>query len=311
MRNFIGEDNNPDKLNYVVCPIKTRNLKIHPGYKMRMKNLLFKISIFLLSLQLSLSAQDFDASVKTGCDSLTVKFTYTNPAAVTSVKWTFGDGSQSAETSPQHKYTQPGDYLVSVKFNNTDSIGKTGFIKVGKTPNAEFSYYDTVPFGSFKVVLRPAQQDVKAPFPYNYSWKISDGATSNQNRFVHQFDTTGVYSVKLTISDLVGCTDTITQAVTISKKLNVPNVFTPNDDNLNDLFIVEGDGITTFKLSVFSRSGVKVFEVSAQTLVWDGRMLSGEKARDGVFYYVIESLDSNTKLKQTGFFYLYSTGPKS
>lgn len=276
-----------------------------------MKNLLFKISIFLLSLQLSLSAQDFDASVKTGCDSLTVKFTYTNPAAVTSVKWTFGDGSQSTETSPQHKYTHPGDYLVSVKFNGTDSIGKPGFIKVGNTPEADFKYHDTIPVGTYKIVFRAKQQDPQTPFPYFYSWKVSDGATSTQNWFVHQFDTTGVYSVKLMISDLAGCTDTITKAITISKKLNVPNVFTPNDDNQNDLFIVEGDGVTTFKLSVFSRSGVKVFEVSAQTLVWDGRMLSGEKARDGVFYYVIESLDSNTKLKQTGFFYLYSTSPKS
>lgn len=273
-----------------------------------MKNLLFKISIFLLSLQLSLSAQDFDASVKTGCDSLTVKFTYTNPAVVTSVKWTFGDGSESIEASPQHKYTNAGDYLVSVKFNNTDSLGKIGFIKVGKTPDAEFNYYDTVPYGSFKVVLFAAQQDVSAPFPYSYSWNIPDGTNATQNRVIHQFDTTGIYNVKLTISDLIGCTSTITKAVTVSKKLNVPNVFTPNEDGFNDLFIVEGDGSTTFKLSIFSRSGIKIFSTSAQTLVWDGIMASGEKARDGIFYYVIESVNSNINLKQTGFFYLFGSG---
>ncbi len=272
-----------------------------------MKNLLFKISICLLSLQLSASvfAQDFDAPVKTGCDSLTVKFTYTNPAAVTSVKWTFGDGAESTEASPQHKYTKAGNYLVSVKFNGTDSIGKPGFIKIGLTPQADFTYFDTIPFGSYKIVFRAKEQDPTAPFQYFYSWKISDGATATQNRLVHQFDTTGIFEVKLRINDITGCADTIAKTITVSNKLNVPNVFTPNQDGFNDLFIIEGDGVTNLKLSIFTRSGLKVFETTAKTLVWDGFMLSGEKARDGIFYYVIESLDSNTSLKQNGFFYLY------
>lgn len=272
-----------------------------------MKNLLFTISIYLLSIPLtaSISAQDFDAPVKTGCDSLTVKFTYTNPAAVTSVKWTFGDGSQSTETSPHHKYAKSGNYLVSVKFNGTDSIGKPGFIKIGQTPSADFNYYDTIPFGSYKIVFRAKQQDVSAPFPYFYTWKVSDGATANQNWFMHQFDTTGIYNVNLIIKDITGCADTISKAITVSNKLNVPNVFTPNDDGINDLFIIEGDGVSNLKLSIFSRTGLKIFESTAKTLVWDGRMLSGEKVRDGIFYYIVESLDSNTSLKQNGFFYLY------
>jgi gliding motility-associated-like protein len=274
---------------------------------MRMKNLLLKISTFLLCFQLSLSAQDFDANVKTGCDSLTVRFTYTSPVAVTNVKWTFGDGSESTEASPQHKYLTPKDYTVTLTLDNGTPIEKVGFIKVGLTPKADFTYNDTIPLGSYKTVFHAGQQNASAPFPYFYSWKVSDGASGTINPFVHQFDTAGIYDVKLIIYDLVGCADTITKAVTISKKLNVPNVFTPNGDNFNELLIIEGDGVTTFKLSVFSRSGGKVFSTSAQTLVWDGRMLNGEKARDGIFYYVIESINSNINLKQTGFFYLFGS----
>lgn len=274
-----------------------------------MKNLLFKISILFLSFQLSLSAQDFDANVKTGCDSLTVKFSHTSPVAVTSIKWTFGDGAESADLNPEHKYTAAGNFTVSLTINNGTPLEKAGFIKVGKTPKANFQYIDTVPYGSHNVGFRVVPQGATAPFPYTYLWEISDGATQTQPKFVHQFDTTGIYGVKLTITDLAGCSDTITKAVFVRDKLYVPNVFTPNEDGHNDLFIVRGDGVTTFKISVFSRSGVKVFENTAITLVWDGVMMSGEKARDGIFYYVIESVDSAAKLKQTGFFYIYTNPP--
>lgn len=271
---------------------------------MFMKNLLFKISIIFLSFQLPLSGQSFDAQPKTGCDTLTVKFNCINPVPVTSARWTFGDGAVSTEVSPQHKYLNPGKYLVTVVINNADSIAKYNFIQVGKTPKADFNFQDTLEIGSRNIAFNAVKQS-ESPLPYYYAWKLSDGSTGNTANFVHQFDTTGNYTAKLIISDALGCADTVTKAFSVKDVLDIPNVFTPNDDNINDLFIIQGNGVTTYSLTVFSRSGVKVFEIAAKVLVWDGRIFSGEKARDGIYYYVVESIDGSTKIKQTGFVYLY------
>jgi gliding motility-associated-like protein len=271
---------------------------------MFMKNLLFIISLIFLSLHLSLSGQNFDAQPKTGCDTLTVKFNCISPVPVTSARWTFGDSAVSTEVNPQHKYLMPGRYLVTLVINNADSIAKYNFVQVGKTPHADFLYQDTLETGSRNIAFNAVKQ-ADAPLPYSYSWKLSDGGVGNTANFVHQFDTTGNYTANLIIADVLGCADTISKALIVKDVLDIPNVFTPNDDNFNDLFIIQGNGVTTYSLSIFSRSGVKVFETAAKVLVWDGRIFSGEKARDGIYYYVVESVDGSTKIKQTGFVYLF------
>ncbi|NJK95786.1 MAG: PKD domain-containing protein, partial [Bacteroidales bacterium] len=239
-----------------------------------MKNLLLNIFILSIICRLNVSAQsNFSATHVKGCDTLTTQFLYNNFLAATSYKWTFGDGSESTEASPQHKYNKPGKYLVSVKINGTDSVGKADYILIGKTPKAEFTFRDTMEYGSYTMAFNPSSQTA-TEFPYSYSWNFSDGATSSSPYFVHQFDTTGNYTAQLIITDTQGCADTIIKAVKVQNKLDVPTVFTPNDDAINDLFIVEGDGKTTYLIQIFSRSGIKVFENKAKVLVWDGRMFS-------------------------------------
>jgi gliding motility-associated-like protein len=270
-----------------------------------MKTSLLFVTFLVLLFQLPVLGQtDFSASKISGCDTLTVQFTYTTSLTVSNVAWTFGDGGISSDVSPQHKYIQPGKYLVSVKINNTDSVGKADYITIGQTPKAGFSYHDTLDFGSRTVVFVADPQSA-SPYPYSYEWTVSDGTTANTLPFFHKFDTTGNYTGRLIINDQLGCTDSITKTIEIKDKLNVPSVFTPNDDGLNDLFIVEGDNKTTYSFQVFTPSGIKVYESSSKVIVWDGHMFSGDKVSAGIYYYVILSIDGTPPLKQFGFFYLY------
>ncbi|HEX3007709.1 MAG TPA: PKD domain-containing protein [Bacteroidales bacterium] len=270
-----------------------------------MKNLFFKITIFLLFTSLPLWADTVIVpSTTKGCDTLTVGFSYTTDLTVSNVKWLFGDKSESTDNFTQHKYA-PGNYIVKLVVNASDTFTMTERILVGH-PEAEFEYHDTLEFGSYNVAFNAAKQP-DIPGAYEYKWTISDGAVGATPNFVHQFDTTGNYTSQLIVTDPLGCADTLMKAIQVKDKLDIPNVFTPNDDGYNDLFIVQGNGTSTYSMQIFSRSGVKVFEVEAKVLVWDGRMFSGEKVRDGLFYYIIESVDSSVKIKQTGFFYVYGS----
>lgn len=87
----------------------------------------------------------------------------------------------------------------------------------------------------------------------------------------------------------------------------VPNVFSPNGDNINDIFYVAGvKGYTTASIEIFNRWGKRVYIASeekdrefTQALFWDGRdMNSGEVLGDGVYYYIVNLNDSKTGVSE-------------
>jgi len=87
--------------------------------------------------------------------------------------------------------------------------------------------------------------------------------------------------------------------------LNIPNVFTPNGDSVNDFFIVdEVTESTQISLKVFSRSGLLVYEKVAALIHWDGKNYYGQDLPDGIYFYVIKDTE-NLYNPATGFFYIY------
>jgi gliding motility-associated-like protein len=89
-------------------------------------------------------------------------------------------------------------------------------------------------------------------------------------------------------------TDEVTVVVLCDKnKIFIPNAFTPNGDNLNDLFYISGTGITSVKsFRIYDRWGNKVFErtnfdANDPAFGWNGIYKSQEVA-PGVFNYIAE-----------------------
>ena len=124
---------------------------------------------------------------------------------------------------------------------------------------------------------------------------------------IYNFNNVGRYEVKLTVFEkLTGFTFNFIDSVLVIKpvELNIPNVFSPNGDGINDLFKVFYDGSTELEITIFTRTGTKVFELMSPTIIWDGRNSSGSELSKGVYYYVLASKNSLIK-EQTGFIHLY------
>jgi len=67
---------------------------------------------------------------------------------------------------------------------------------------------------------------------------------------------------------------------------NLPNVFTPNGDGDNDLYVpFPYCFVDHVDFVVYNRWGEKVFETSDPDLNWDGTNLKGENLAEGVYYY--------------------------
>jgi len=97
------------------------------------------------------------------------------------------------------------------------------------------------------------------------------------------------------VSNELGCQDSTTARVNITKNLNIyfPNVFKPGEDNQNSSFYPSGPPATMVKtLSIFSRWGEKIFENREMALNtpdngWNG-MAKGENAPPGVYVWMAE-----------------------
>ncbi len=125
---------------------------------------------------------------------------------------------------------------------------------------------------------------------YQYHWNFGDTAVDSGSVVKHQYLAAGNYRVRLVVTDPVTlASDTSWQRVAIHDQLIVPNIFTPNNDHFNDLFIIRSNGLDTYTLTVFTRSGVKVCKTTGKTITWNGRTPAGVYVSPGVYFYVLTS----------------------
>jgi gliding motility-associated-like protein len=138
--------------------------------------------------------------------------------------------------------------------------------------------------------------------PVSYSWVFGNGSNGTGNTSSSVYPLKGTYTVICTATEN-NCSDTSSMVIIVHEKftLIIPNVFTPNEDGVNDLFIVTGTGLTDFSMDIFDRWGVKLFSSTRISDGWNGRTNGGGELPSGTYYYIIqlkESLDKENKTYQ-------------
>lgn len=164
---------------------------------------------------LAATAASFTASPTGACKApLTVQFTNTT-AGGTVVKWIFGNGDSSTASNPTYTYKNQGNFNVKLIIRNPsgclDTLEKPGFIKV--EPPRLFGITGLPYLGCFPWTNQ-FKADGSWPEPIaRYEWDFGDGNTSTQVTPTHTYPDTGYYMVKLKITTVGGCTDTISSFV--------------------------------------------------------------------------------------------------
>lgn len=207
--------------------------------------------------------------------------------------WNFGDGSTSGASNPTHVYSQTGTYptgLVVVSANGcTDTTDSPLAVTVYDVPQAAFTAFplDTTIFVP-EVTVTDLSENVTE---CTLNW--GDGSTGPCSQNTHSYAKYGKYDITQTVTNEAGCTDSLT--ITIIKepeyRLFLPNAFTPDGNNNNELFKPAGLGWEEYSFRIYNRWGQKIFETHNTDVGWDGRM-NGKEEQTGLYVYHISFRDA-------------------
>nr|MBK9652705.1 gliding motility-associated C-terminal domain-containing protein [Bacteroidota bacterium] len=103
------------------------------------------------------------------------------------------------------------------------------------------------------------------------------------------FKEKGVYNIKLTVTTN-GKSNSVEREINTEEDcaITIPNIFTPNGDNVNDVFFIKNLP-DNFLLTVVNRWGNIVFETKDKNKFWDGTNQKGTFVSEGVYFYILQS----------------------
>jgi gliding motility-associated-like protein len=220
----------------------------------------------------------------TKCFNDQTLFKITNPSNTDSWAWDFGDPSGVNNTlniqSPAHQYSAPGNYTVTLTetFNGRNFVS-TIPVTIHPLPRKSFMR-DTIPIDSLYIFPGSIIQLDAGAYMTTYLWK------NGYSGRIFPVSEPGIYNVFIVDTNCCQMSDTIK---IILLDLGVPSAFTPNGDQLNDLFRVKGptEGIDNYHFSVFNQWGQMLWDTNDFLKGWDGKM-NGTFCSTGLYTWLMQ-----------------------
>jgi gliding motility-associated-like protein len=213
-------------------------------------------------------------------------------------RWDFDDGSyydQSGASTVTHGFAKEGIYNITLlAYKGSEIVRYSSRLKVTAVI-AYFSIdYSYAPYIKFSNQSKNAQA---------YVWDFGDHSSlQSEISPRHKFDNNGVAEVKL-IAQNGACADTFRlefnpTAKTVDENgLVIPNVFTPNNDGLNDEWAINAGEINRIKITILDRSGKRVFETTDISKKWNGLDSLGKECPSGDYYYLVSYISGGNEEK--------------
>ncbi len=246
---------------------------------------------------------DFSIPAWSGCLPLSIAFTNNQVEANTIYNWSFGNAVTSSNAATLNNlYTQPGCYDVSLtatnQFGCAANLTQTDAICFDHNPVADFEIQNNpLPIINPTTLLQNTSQSATSSV-----WDFGDGsASSTVFSPIHTFpEKAGAYTVTLQIANSNGCTDATTQILQIEQDpiYYVPNAFTPNGSELNNVFLPifsPSLALQSYSLQIFNRWGEIIFESQDPLKGWDGTIATTNVASmspDGMYTYKINFVET-------------------
>lgn len=244
---------------------------------------------------------DFSIPPGIQCFPYTAHFTNLSTSnAPLSYFWDFGDGTTSTLRNPIHTYNAIDTFDVSVVIiqktgcRDTLSIKKLELIKVFPTPTAAFSV-DPKETDAFNAKFRFYDESIGTDY---VTYWFEDTVSSTERNTSHIYYAGGFHTTMQIVQNWYGCLDTAYQTVYVKPEVTIyiPNTFTPDNDDYNNIWRPVAYDAFYWKLAVYNRWGEQVFYSEDMNEGWDGK-IKGVNSPIGTYTYTLQYADVFTLLK--------------
>ena len=215
-----------------------------------------------------------------------------------SIQWLAHDRDSASGLIFKKLYKASGNFAVQCTAVSAEGCKSTSSdrAKVNPQPRASFTY-------------SPGFSGIDTPFTFtntstgasSWIWRPEGGADIYAKDLQYAFPVGGYKRVMLVAINDSGCRDTAVQKVFVREwiKFFIPNAFTPDRNDLNEVFRPVGlEGrVERYEFRIYNRWGAKLFETRNASEGWDGSY-GGEICQEGQYVYELYYRDY---LSQTGY----------
>jgi len=148
---------------------------------------------------------DFWVSAADVCTSTDVQF-FDASSNAGQWQWDFGDGNTSTLQNPTHAYQNNGSYTVTLISNSIEGCIDTAiFSSINSSkPTADFSSPNHANCSPTLVSFTDLSINATS-----WLWDFGDGSSSLNQYPTHVYNVPGLYTIKLIVTNVLGCSDTL------------------------------------------------------------------------------------------------------
>jgi gliding motility-associated-like protein len=236
------------------------------------------------------------------CTGKSIDFINNSTGSSSNYFWDYGDGETATSAIGTHAYNDYGEYTITLIAGANTSCGDTAILdyKVGPSMTVDEIDYEQPCFIENKFNFL-ADGDYK-PNEVEYDWRFSGGANPSQldteTAFGITFPAYSNYEAEFAVIEpKSGCEANLTiELEVVDPKIVeiIPNVFTPNNDRINDGFYISRQDIDQYSITIFDRWGKEVFTCESNNVmdcIWNGTDKS-----EGVYYYYAQAINCKGEL---------------
>lgn len=231
-----------------------------------------------------------------GCAPFNAAFNATVINADFIYTWTIND-TEFSGAEINMMFNEAGVHDVSLHVEDPNGCESTftelEFLTVDDVPETGFNISDEYISVGDNISITNLVQNMK----YDVAFNIPgiDLNINSASNFAFSFENEGQYEVIQTVTN-GACSSELVKIIHVGPpRIVAPNVFTPNGDQINDLFYINPHYNTNIEIYIFDRWGVEVFSSSNYELCdpnsgqfcWDGTDKNGDKCIEGAYAYLI------------------------
>jgi gliding motility-associated-like protein len=186
----------------------------------------------------------------------------------------------------------PGTYAIKGTITDQTTSCRNNLeyqLKVNQKPEADFIYSPLNPVENLDEVIFTNTSKGEGLTTFSWYFNNNKGFTTNTKNANFQYDQPGTYLVVMLAANQFNCIDTVIKTITVEPDFSmyVPNAFTPNSDNRNEVFKPVIRSAKMFDLKIYNRWGELIFKSNDIQTGWDGSH-DGKACKEDLYTWRIQ-----------------------